>query len=134
LSSLPVDNEYFEPILRHYRLMMQALLGFQAANGMWKQVVDQETSWDESSATAMFAYAMLLGVENGLLDRAVYRPAVDKAWAALTARIDAEGNVEEVCTGTGKQNDLQYYLTRPRVAGDFHGQAPVLWLAASMAR
>jgi rhamnogalacturonyl hydrolase YesR len=28
--------------------------------------------------------------------------------------------------------DLEYYLSRPRVAGDFHGQAPVLWLATGL--
>ena len=27
----------------------------------------------------------------------------------------------------GKKNDLEYYYDRPRIIGDYHGQAPMLW-------
>jgi len=40
--------------------------------------------------------------------------------------------VREVCIGTNKLNDFNYYLDRPRTTGDFHGQAPVLWCAAAL--
>ena len=50
-----------------------------------------------------------------------------KAWIALVPYINKDGDVEEVCIGTGKKNDLQYYYDRPRIAGDYHGQAPMLW-------
>ncbi len=132
LSSLPGENELYASLSLHYQAMMRSLLDYQGENGLWKQVVDNEKSWDESSASSMFAYAMLLGVQHDLLSSAPYQAAVDKAWAALTALIDPAGNVREVCIGTGKKNDLDYYLARPRVAGDFHGQAPVLWLAAEL--
>jgi len=39
-----------------------------------------------------------------------------------------------VCQGTGKKNDLQYYLDRERITGDLHGQAPVLWCATALLR
>ena len=39
-----------------------------------------------------------------------------------------------VCEGTGKQNNLAYYLARKRRTGDFHGQAPVLWAATALMR
>jgi unsaturated rhamnogalacturonyl hydrolase len=129
LSSLPQAHRLRPQLLKHYQAMMQSLLKFQDQGGMWRQVIDYAPSWTESSATAMFAYAMLLGIQHGLLDREPYTAAVNKAWSALTALIDAKGNVQEVCVGTGKKNDLDYYLARPRVTGDFHGQAPVLWLA-----
>lgn len=132
LSSLPEDHELRTQLLEDYRTMMRSLLIFQARNGMWRQVVDYEPSWTESSATAMFAYAMLLGIQHGLLPSDPYRGAVDRAWTALTGLIDADGNVQDVCIGTGKKNDLDFYLARPRVAGDFHGQAPVLWLATAL--
>lgn len=46
---------------------------------------------------------------------------------ALVPYINKDGDVEEVCVGTGKKNDLQYYYDRPRIIGDYHGQAPMLW-------
>jgi unsaturated rhamnogalacturonyl hydrolase len=133
LSELPKDHVDRSGLLRHYRSMMAALLSFQDEGGMWRQIIDDESAWFESSATAMFAYAMAVGLERGLLTDDRYASAVERAWAALTGRIDPDGNVRGVCVGTGKSADPDYYLARPRVTGDFHGQAPMLWLAAERA-
>jgi unsaturated rhamnogalacturonyl hydrolase len=46
--------------------------------------------------------------------------------------INEHGDTREVCQGTNKKNDLQYYLDRERNIGDMHGQAPVLWCAAAL--
>jgi unsaturated rhamnogalacturonyl hydrolase len=132
LMDLPDDHDLKPEIVEHYVGMMRALLAFQSDNGMWRQLVDYPYAWVESSCTAMFAYAMAAGIRNGWLEEADYRPAVEKAWAALAAHVDREGNVREICVGTGKENDLEYYLKRPRQIGDFHGQAPVLWLISEI--
>jgi unsaturated rhamnogalacturonyl hydrolase len=132
LASLPRDHEEYDEILRHYHLMMQALRTYQREDGMWRQVIDHEPAWAESSGTAMFAYAMAVGINKGLLDPEVYGPVVDRTWRGLMRHIDGAGNVADVCIGTAKENDLQYYLDRPRVSGDLHGQAPLLWLATEL--
>jgi unsaturated rhamnogalacturonyl hydrolase len=132
LASVPADQSDRPVILASYRKMMRALLGYQNGDGLWRQVIDLDSAWGESSGTAMIAYAMAVGLDRGLLPEADFRHAVDAAWRGLTALIDEDGNVGEVCIGTGKKDDLQYYLDRPRVAGDFHGQAPVLWLATEL--
>ena len=46
--------------------------------------------------------------------------------------LDEYGNVPQVCCGTGKKNDLQYYFDRIRVHGDPHGQCAVLWCARAL--
>jgi len=58
--------------------MMGALL-VSRIGGMWRQLVDEEMAWPESSATSMFAYAMAVGCRRGWLDGRIYRPAVEKA-------------------------------------------------------
>ncbi len=45
-----------------------------------------------------------------------------------------EGDLREVCVGTGKKSDLQHSLDRPRVTGDTHGQGPMLWTATALLR
>lgn len=80
--------------------MMAALLKHQCGNGMWRQEIDYEYSWVESSCTAMFAYAMTVGFDYGWLDRETYGPAVENAWKALCAHVDPEGNLREICVGT----------------------------------
>ena len=132
LNSLPEEHELHPIIQEHYKKIMTALLTYQGNKGMWRQVVDHESSWVESSCTAMFTYAIIVGLNNGWLKNELYSPVVDKAWSALTAFIDSEGNVGEICVGTGQNNDLEYYLKRPRQSGDLHGQAPVLWLVSEL--
>ena len=128
LKSLPADHPRRSELMAGYGKMMAALLKFQSDNGMWRQLIDYTYAWAESSCTAMFAYAMTAGVNQGWLDEALYRPAVEKAWKALCAHVDRKGNVREICVGTGQTDDIEFYLNRPRTLGDFHGQAPLLWL------
>ncbi len=134
LRSLPADNPDRSRILEGYRKMMAALLKFQAADGMWRQLIDDAESWPETSGTGMFAFAMITGVKNGWLDAGTYGPAARKAWLALIGYIDANGDVRDVCEGTNKKADRQYYLDRKRITGDLHGQAPVIWCAAALLR
>jgi unsaturated rhamnogalacturonyl hydrolase len=128
LKSLPADHPRRPELMAGYRKMMAALLKYQSDNGMWRQLIDYEYSWAESSCTAMFAYSMTAGVRQSWLDKAAYEPAAEKAWKALCAHVDRDGNVREICVGTGQMDDIEFYLKRPRTLGDFHGQAPVLWL------
>lgn len=132
LKSLPKDNPDRPEILIAYRKMMETLLGFQDETGMWRQLIDDADSWEESSGTAMFCYAMTLGVKNNWLEEKKFGPAVRKAWLALVKRINRRGDVSDVCEGTNKKDDKQYYLDRRRLTGDLHGQAPLLWTAFAL--
>jgi unsaturated rhamnogalacturonyl hydrolase len=134
LSSLPQDHPRRARILEGYRKMMKALLEFQGADGMWRQLIDRPDSWPETSSTGMFTFAMITGVKRGWLDAATYGPAARKAWLALAGYIDQNADVTSVCEGTSKLDDLDYYLGRRRRTGDFHGQAPVLWAASALLR
>jgi len=134
LRSLPLDHPQRARILSGYRSMMAALLKYQGKDGMWRQLIDHDEAWPESSASAMFTFAMITGVKNGWLDAAAYGSAARKAWLAIVGYIDQNNDITSVCAGTGKLNDLDYYLSRPRRTGDFHGQAPILWAASALLR
>lgn len=132
LRMLPEDHKDRPRIMEGYLKMMASLKSFQQPNGMWNQLIDEPSYWAETSGTAMFTYAFIVGVKEGWLDPAEYGPAARKAWLAMIPYIDQRNNVTEVCIGTGKKNDKQYYHDRPRNAGDLHGQAPYLWCAAEL--
>ena len=134
LRSLPDDHPQRARILDGYRKMMQTLLATQDKDGMWHQLLDHPESWPESSCTGMFTFALITGVKNGWLDRKTYAPAARKGWLGLVKYIEPNGDIREVCEGTNKKNDLQYYLDRKRNVGDLHGQAPVLWSASALLR
>jgi rhamnogalacturonyl hydrolase YesR len=134
LRDLPPKHKLRKPILAAYRKMMATLLVHQAPSGMWRQLIDHPEAWEESSSSAMFTYAFVSGVKSGWLPEEVYGPAARKAWIALVGHLTPEGDLREVCVGTGKKDDLQYYLDRPRSVGDGHGQAPMLWSATALLR
>ncbi|MGC4101879.1 glycoside hydrolase family 88/105 protein [Ferruginibacter sp.] len=134
LRVLPEKNINYKRILSGYQLMMSTLLQCQAADGMWRQLVNDTASWKETSCTGMFSFAMITGVKNGWLSVKDYGNAALKGWLALTTYINEEGLITDVCEGTGAKNDRQYYLDRKKITGDFHGQAPVLWCASALLR
>ena len=128
LSALPQDGELYAPLLAAYRKMMASLLKYQHPDGLWGQLVDDPEAWPETSCSAMFAYAFIEGVCHGWLDEAIYGAAARRAWRSLCGRLDSYANISDVCIGTGKSNSRDWYLQRPKVNGDPHGQAALLWI------
>ncbi|WP_128912110.1 glycoside hydrolase family 88/105 protein [Granulicella sibirica] len=134
LTSLPENHPQRARILKGYKAMMASLLQFQGADGMWRELIDKPQAWPESSSSAMFTYAMITGVKHGWLDGQTYGPAARRGWIAVVGYIDQNDDITSVCEGTGKFNNLEYYLARRRRTGDDHGQAPVLWAASALLR
>jgi rhamnogalacturonyl hydrolase YesR len=134
LRTLPKDHPQRPRIEAGYKSMMAALLKYQGKDGMWRQLIDHEEAWPESSSSAMFTFALITGVKNGWLDGPTYGPAARKGWLAIAGYIDQNSDVTQVCAGTSKLNNLEYYLARPRRTGDFHGQAPILWSVNALLR
>jgi len=132
LGELPAKHPHRARILDGYHQMMASLLKYQDPDGTWHQLIDHPESYKETSCTAMFTYAFIKGVKHGWLKNPAYAEAARKGWLALQNYIDAGGNVDQVCVGTGQTNSLEFYLNRPRSKGDPHGQAPVLWCALAL--
>lgn len=134
LTDLPEAHPARARILAGYRLMMASLLRVQGKDGMWRQILDRDDAWPETSSSAMFTFALVTGVKHGWLEPAAYGPAARRGWIAVAGYIDQNQDVTQVCEGTNKEHNLPYYLARRRRTGDFHGQAPVLWAATALLR
>mgnify|MGYP003344641277 FL=1 len=66
-------------------------------------------------------------IRLGWIDRATYGPVVNRGWSAVAARVNADGTVRNVCSGTGVGPTKEYYLNRPEVNGaDDRGGAMAL--------
>ncbi len=68
LSSLPPDHPKYARLMAGYKKMMAGLKMYQAPSGLWRQLVDNDKAWDETSCTGMFTYALVIGVQHGWLD------------------------------------------------------------------
>ncbi|MBN1647622.1 MAG: glycoside hydrolase family 88 protein [Spirochaetales bacterium] len=134
LLDLDPDSEHYPLVIAAYRKMMSTLLEYQDDQGVWHQLIDHPESYREGSCSAMFAYAMITGVREGWLDGDGFDSAAEKAWRGIRQLTSEYGCLQDVCVGTGKKNDLQYYLDRPRNPGDPHGQAALLWVIDAVGR
>ncbi|HEX2584492.1 MAG TPA: glycoside hydrolase family 88 protein, partial [Steroidobacteraceae bacterium] len=75
LRVMPAHHPQRNYILSSYRKMMASLLKYQAMSGLWRQLVDHEESWEETSGSAMFTFAFVTGVQQEWLPAKKYGPA-----------------------------------------------------------
>ncbi|MEX0793151.1 MAG: glycoside hydrolase family 88 protein [Pirellulaceae bacterium] len=134
LDELPPNDPRYDTWLKMYQHHMAALAAHQNKLGMWHQVIDKLDSYQEYTATCMIAWAMSRGVRNGWLEKKEYTPRIERAWQAILRRTGSDGHLIDVCTGTGKQKDLEAYYNRTAILGrDDRGGAMGLLLAVEMA-
>jgi rhamnogalacturonyl hydrolase YesR len=131
------DRQELEAIraefLSEYRDHLTALLVYQDPTGMWRQVIDHPGSYRELTATCMITYALVRGIRQGWLDETAFGPAARRSWEAIKLRVGPDGQLFDVCTGTGKQPTLQHYLDRTAILGpDERGGAMALLCAVEM--
>ncbi|WP_348641058.1 glycoside hydrolase family 88 protein [Martelella sp. HB161492] len=108
------------------RAQLETLIGYQAESGAWHTLVDDETSYEEISATAAIGYALLKGARLGI-GPASWRDAGLKALAVTVKNIGDDGVVGNVSYGTRMGHDLQFYRDIP-IQPTGYGQSMALLL------
>ena len=135
LTYLPPAWKGRADVLDIYKKHVAALVKHQSDDGSWRQVVDEITSYKELTVTAMTTAAIARGIRLGWIDRATYEPVVNRGWNAVAARVDADGSVHDVCSGTGSGPLKEYYMNRPVVNGaDDRGGAMAMLAAIEVAK
>ncbi|MBO9623410.1 MAG: glycoside hydrolase family 88 protein [Sphingomonas sp.] len=95
--------------------MASRLKALQKPDGYWSpSLLAPEGSPPETSGTAFYTYGLAWGINNGLLPRGEYEPAVRLGWAALQRAIQPDGRlgyVQQVSDRPEKVDpgDTQYY-------------------------
>ena len=135
LLEMPENAPGRAHFLASYRGLMTALTAQQDPTGMWREVIDHEESYRELSATSMIGFALAAGLRQGWIEGAEHERVLEAAWAAVKARVAADGSLVDVCRSTGKQPNLRAYLDREAILGrDDRGGAMALLFAVEMAR
>jgi rhamnogalacturonyl hydrolase YesR len=98
LQYLPADHPARHRFEAQFREMAAKLISIQQPDGFWRSsLLDPEHyPAKEESGTGFYCYGLAWGVNNGLLDRATYLPAVLKAWAALSECVQPDGKLIHV--------------------------------------
>jgi rhamnogalacturonyl hydrolase YesR len=134
LEVLPEDHPERAAILDLLRSHVRGLAARQSGSGFWHQLLDRSDSYLETSATAIYAFAMARAINRGWIDAVAYGPATLLAWHAVTTKVNAQGQVEGTCVGTGMGFDPAFYYHRPTSPYAAHGYGPVLLAGAELVR
>lgn len=134
LDVLPTNHPDRPRVLELFQMHIQALASLQAPSGMWRNLLDKTDSYEESSCTAMFVYAIAHAINEGWISAASYGSVVQAGWNGLSTRVNARGQVLDTCVGTTFASDNVYYYHRPTSTDATHGVGPVIMAGAEMIR
>jgi rhamnogalacturonyl hydrolase YesR len=98
LTYLPANHPQREYYTGLFREMAAKILSLQQPDGLWTvSLLDPEyLPKGEASGSGFFGYALAWGVNNGLLEPAIYEPAVRMAWASLSSYVNDAGRLGNV--------------------------------------
>ncbi|MEY2465581.1 MAG: unsaturated rhamnogalacturonyl hydrolase [Verrucomicrobiota bacterium] len=98
LQYLPTNHPDRPRFEKLFKEMAVKILTCQQSDGLWRASLLAPDSYPlkETSGSGFYTYALAWGVNQGLLNRAKFEPAVRKAWAALVSCVDADGKLTHV--------------------------------------
>ncbi|MEO8359476.1 MAG: glycoside hydrolase family 88 protein [Vicinamibacteria bacterium] len=107
LQYLPKDYAARPRFTALFKDMAAKVVTLQKPDGYWpvSLLSAESIPIPETSGTGFFTYALAWGVNERLLDRATYEPAIWKGWAALNRAVLPSGKlgyVQEVGAAPGK--------------------------------
>ena len=132
LDVLPTDHPDRNKIIQQLQLHVKGLAAYQSGSGFWHQLLDRLDSYLETSATAIYCYAIAKAINQKWIDEKAYTPMCLLAWNAVSTKITNDGLVEGTCVGTGMAFDPAFYYYRPTSAYAAHGYGPVLLAGAEI--
>jgi rhamnogalacturonyl hydrolase YesR len=132
LDVLPVNHPQRATILTILKKHIKGLASYQSGTGFWHQLLDRTDSYLETSATAIYSYGISHAINQGWIDAKTYGPAAILAWNAVATKVNAQGQVEGTCVGTGMAFDPAFYYHRPINTFAAHGYGPTILAGAEL--
>jgi unsaturated rhamnogalacturonyl hydrolase len=95
LKYLPKDDPARAKYVAQLQEMAARVAELQGPDGLWRSGLLDPGDYDlpELSGSAFFTYALAAGVNQGILDKKLYKPVIQKAWAGLLHHVYADGRL-----------------------------------------
>lgn len=126
LEVLPKNHPGYAGVLAQLQAHINGLVKYQDGTGFWHQLIDKNDTYLETSATAIYTYAIARAINRGYIDKMAFAPTVLLGWNAVATKVNQKGQVEGTCVGTGMGFDPAFYYYRPVNLYAAHGYGPVL--------
>ncbi len=121
LQFMPMNHTERPRFEQLFKDMADKILASQQPDGLWRASLLDPESYPakEASGSGLFIYALAWGVNQGLLDRAKFEPAVRKGWAALVGCVDSDGKLIHVQPIGADPKNFDAESTEPYGVGAF---------------
>ncbi len=95
LQYLPQDDPARPKYIEQFKEIAARVTALQSSDGLWRAGLLDPDAYNlpEMSGSAFFTYALAAGINQGWLDKRVYRPVVEKAWAGMLHHVYADGRL-----------------------------------------
>ena len=115
LQRLPPDSPLRPKYIALLKEMAAEMLSIQGKDGLWRPGLLDPDAYPlpEISGSGFVAYALAYGVNEGILDRSTYWPAVEKAWAGMISHVYADGrlgSIQPVGAAPGAYSETSSYV------------------------
>ncbi len=115
LEKLPADSPLRPKYVAMLKEMAAEMISIQGKDGLWRPGLLDADAYPlpEISGSAFVTYALAYGVNEGILDRATYWPAVEKAWAGMLTHVYADGrlgSIQPVGAAPGAYGETSSYV------------------------
>ena len=134
LDAIPADYPGREEVVEMLRRHLAGLCAVQDKTGFWHQLLNDPQTYLETSATAIYTYCLAHAICEGWVDQLAYGAQTLLAWHAVQSKVNALGQVEGTCVGSGMGFDAAFYAARPVHVMAAHGYGPVLWAGSETIR
>ncbi len=131
LERLPKDHPKRAVLISLLTRQIVGLSRYQDTSGLWHQLLDKESSFLETSCTAMFTYAIAKAINKGWI-HSRYAYIAAQGWRGLETKITPDGQIEDVSQGTAESTAAYYYYQRKRPLNDIHGIGAVILAGCEM--
>jgi len=93
LNELDSNTKEYKYFAKIYKKMAKKLLAIQTPQGHWAMSLlgQQFYPTPETSGSSFYTYGLAWGINQGILDKEVYEPAVKKGWNAMASYVTKEG-------------------------------------------
>ena len=115
LQDLPENSPLRPGFEEQLKQMSAEMLAIQGKDGLWRPGLLDANAYPlpEISGSAFITYALAYGVNEGILDKTTYWPAVKKAWAGMLSHVYANGRlgcIQPVGAAPGAYTETSSYV------------------------
>ncbi|WP_143305068.1 glycoside hydrolase family 88 protein [Chitinophaga vietnamensis] len=116
LENMPATYPNRSRFVELFKKMAYRIASLQTADGTWHASLLDPATYEgkETSGTGFYVYALMWGVNNGILPEKDFMPAIYKGWAALTSCVHPNGKLGFVqaigaAPGSATADDTEVY-------------------------